>query len=56
MAQQAESIAGNGIYRSCPLCGNENADIKPSIYSKDPVDHKNVRPMLSGLSGKSSCL
>jgi SAM-dependent methyltransferase len=36
MAQQAEFIASNGIYRSCPLCGNDNADIKPSIYSKDP--------------------
>jgi len=36
MVQQAESIVGNGIYRLCPLCGNENADIKPSIYSKDP--------------------
>ena len=36
MAQQAESTASNGIYRSCPLCGNENADTKPSIYSKDP--------------------
>lgn len=36
MAQQAKSIASDGIYRSCPLCGNENADTKPSIYSKDP--------------------
>jgi SAM-dependent methyltransferase len=36
MAQQADSIANNGIYRSCPLCGNGNADIKPLIYSKDP--------------------
>ena len=36
MAQQADSIVGDGIYRSCPLCGNENTDIKPLIYSKDP--------------------
>jgi len=36
MVQQAESIASKGIYRLCPLCGNENKDIKPSIYSKDP--------------------
>ena len=36
MAQQADPIASNGIYRPCPLCGNKNADIKPSIYSKDP--------------------
>ena len=36
MAQQAASIPSNCIYRLCPLCGNENADIKPSIYSKDP--------------------
>jgi hypothetical protein len=36
MAQQADFIARNGIYRSCPLCGNESADIKHSIYSKEP--------------------
>ena len=36
MAVQADPITINGIYRSCPLCGNENRDIKPSIYSKDP--------------------
>jgi hypothetical protein len=36
MAQQADFIANNGIYRSCPLWGNENAEIKPSIYSKNP--------------------
>ena len=36
MVQQSESIANNGIYRSCPLCGKKNADIKPSIYSKHP--------------------
>jgi SAM-dependent methyltransferase len=36
MAQQADSIASYGVHRLCPLCGNENADTKPSIYSKDP--------------------
>jgi SAM-dependent methyltransferase len=36
MAVQADSITNNGIYRSCPLCGNNNTDIKPSIYSMDP--------------------
>jgi len=45
MAQQADFIASNGIYRPCPLCGNDNTEIKPSIYSRRSVDHKNVRPM-----------
>lgn len=35
MAQKTDSISSKGIYRTCPLCGNENADIKPSKYSRD---------------------
>jgi SAM-dependent methyltransferase len=37
MAQQTNSINDDkGIHRSCPLCGNDNTKIKPSIYSRDP--------------------
>jgi len=36
MAVQKDTITSNNIYRSCPLCGHNNTDTKPSIYSKDP--------------------
>ncbi len=36
MDQQANPInTGKGIHRLCPLCGTDNAKVKPSVYSKD---------------------
>jgi SAM-dependent methyltransferase len=36
MLQETDSMKNKNIYRLCPLCGNENTNIKPSVYSKDP--------------------
>ena len=36
MVQQTNPInTGKNIKRLCPLCGNDNATVKPSIYSRD---------------------
>ena len=36
MEELSTSInTGKGIHRLCPLCGTDNAGVKPSVYSKD---------------------
>lgn len=35
MAKQKDPFINKGTYRLCPLCNTDNANIKPSVYSKD---------------------